>query len=222
MNPKLLLFLLLISAPLHAQKLKKVVQKYEFPTYTETYYVLPANTAVREGGFTRTSNGKLKVKGQYALNKPVGVWEFYDWAGALAQQFDYTTRKVIFDKAGNSLSETHTNQVADAEGKFHKTTLDSAPVFIGGLAGMYRLFARNLKYLAQARDSRPSGSVLLQVEITKEGHLINEQVIKEVGGGCNEEALRVMGLVSDQWGSGVKDDLPVTTRMTVPVTFALH
>lgn len=222
MNPKLLLFLLLISSPLHAQQLKKVVKKYKFPTYTETYYVLPANPDVREGEFTRTSNGKPEIKGQYALNKPVGVWEFYDWAGALAQQFDYTTRKVIFDQAGNSLGDTLKYQVADEEGNFYETALDASPLFIGGLASMSRHLARNLKYPAQARDRGLSGSVLLQVEITWEGQIINERILKGIGGGCDEEALRVIQLLPDEWVPGVKGGVAVTTRMTIPINFVLH
>jgi TonB family protein len=222
MNPKLLLLLLLIASPLHAQQLKKVVKKYKFPTYTETYYVLPANPDVREGEFIRTSNGKPEIKGQYALNKPIGVWEFYDWAGALAQQFDYTTRKVIFDKAGNSLSETHTYQVADEKGNFYETALDAYPIFIGGLASMSRHLARNLKYPAQARDRGLSGCVLLQVEITRDGQIINERILKGIGGGCDEEALRVMQLLPDEWVPGVKGGVAVTTRMTFPINFVLH
>ncbi len=112
--------------------------------------------------------------------------------------------------------------MADEEGNFYETALYASPVFIGGLASMSRHLARNLKYPAQARDRNLNGSVLLQVEITRQGQIINEQVIKGIGGGCDEEALRVIQLLPDEWVPGVKGGVAVTTRMTFPINFVLH
>ncbi len=110
--------------------------------------------------------------------------------------------------------------------------LDEAPVMLGceNLMGEERqkcstekllqtVFA-NVKYPAEARKNGVEGTVYAKFVIEKDGSITKPEIVKSVGGGCDEEVLRVVGLMP-KWSPGKKGEQPVAVSYTLPVKFKL-
>ena len=57
---------------------------------------------------------------------------------------------------------------------------------------------------------------------TKEGKTIDYKVEQGIGGGCDEEALRVVKLIPNNWIAAVKDNQYVSSKYTFPVSFTMR
>ncbi len=79
---------------------------------------------------------------------------------------------------------------------------------------------RNLRYPAQAKDATIQGSVLVGFVIDKEGVLTDVRVIKGIGSGCDEEALRVIKK-SPRWKAGMQNGQAVRVRYIIPISFTI-
>lgn len=64
------------------------------------------------------------------------------------------------------------------------------------------------------------GRVFIEFLIGKDGTLSEIKVIKGIGGGCDEEALRVIQ-GSPNWNPGKQRGVPVKQRYTLPIVFKL-
>lgn len=93
--------------------------------------------------------------------------------------------------------------------------------FPGGMKAWRKFLQKNLKYPKQAKRMNLSGTVMLSFIVNKEGIISNIEVIREVGGGCDEEALRVLGL-SPKWNPGLQRGRPVKSRMNIRIVFSLR
>lgn len=93
--------------------------------------------------------------------------------------------------------------------------------FPGGMKAWRKFLQKNLKYPKQAKRMNLSGTVMLSFIVNKEGIISNIEVIREVGGGCDEEALRVLRL-SPKWNPGLQRGRPVKSRMNIRIVFSLR
>lgn len=88
----------------------------------------------------------------------------------------------------------------------------------GGIATFYEYVAENLKYPRQARREGIKGKVFLQFIIDKDGSLTNVKVVKGIGFGCDEEAVRVVSS-APRWKPGKQRGKAVKVKMTLPIKF---
>lgn len=95
------------------------------------------------------------------------------------------------------------------------------PEFPGGEREMLYYLASNIKYPSDARENNIEGVVALTFVLAKDGAVSDVQVIKGVGGGCSQEAVRVVRAMP-KWSPMVVDDKPVKVRFTLPVRFKLE
>jgi len=77
-------------------------------------------------------------------------------------------------------------------------TLPTLPVFIGGKDSLATFIKRNTHYPEEARKHHISGAIEVDFTVTKDGTIKNPTVLKPLGYGCDEEALRVVHLMP-QW-----------------------
>ncbi|MEM9887948.1 MAG: TonB family protein [Bacteroidota bacterium] len=83
----------------------------------------------------------------------------------------------------------------------------------------------NLKYPAAARQASIQGVNVIQFIIEKDGRLSNFKILRDIGGGCGEEALRVMKKMNSddiRWIPGVQNGEKVAVEYTVPVKYMLQ
>jgi protein TonB len=98
--------------------------------------------------------------------------------------------------------------------------VEESPAPKGGMQEFYKYVSENLVYPKQARKLGVEGKVILQVVIDKDGTLTDVQVLKGIGSGCDEEAIRVMKS-APKWNPGKQRGRPVRVKMTVPLLFKL-
>lgn len=89
-----------------------------------------------------------------------------------------------------------------------------------GLASFYRYVNENIKYPAQARRMLIQGKVFVEFVVNKDGSLTDFSIVKGIGAGCDEEALRVVQN-SPPWMPAKQRGKPVRQRMVLPITFKL-
>lgn len=91
----------------------------------------------------------------------------------------------------------------------------------GGMNAFYKYLGENINYPAMARRTSTQGKVFVEFVINRDGSIVDAKVIKGVGMGCDEEALRVIQN-SPAWTPGKQRGVPVRQRMVVPVIFQLN
>lgn len=91
----------------------------------------------------------------------------------------------------------------------------------GGLAGYYKAIGSDLKYPGQARRMGIEGTVYVQFVVDKDGSVSDVQVMKGIGAGCDEEAMRVIK-EGPKWKAGMQNGRKVKVRMRLPIRFHLQ
>ncbi len=91
----------------------------------------------------------------------------------------------------------------------------------GGFQAFYKYVAENMKYPAQARRMGIEGRVYLEFVVNRDGSIQDVKVTKGIGGGCDEEAVRVVSKCPP-WNPGKQRGKPVRSRFQVPITFKLQ
>ncbi|WKN43552.1 TonB family protein [Tunicatimonas pelagia] len=101
------------------------------------------------------------------------------------------------------------------------TVVEEMPEYVGGMDAFYQYVANEVKYPAQARQQSVEGHVFVQFVVEKDGSLTDVQVIKGIGAGCDQEAVRVVEN-SPAFKPGKQRGKPVRVRMVMPITFILN
>ena len=95
------------------------------------------------------------------------------------------------------------------------------PEFPGGEQAMMDFVAKNVQYPQEARDKEISGRVLVGFIVEKDGSIGDVKVVKGIGGGCDEEAVRVVKAMP-KWKPGMDKGKPVRVSYVMPFTFKLQ
>lgn len=92
----------------------------------------------------------------------------------------------------------------------------------GGYAAFYSFIHDQLRgnYPAAARRIGIEGRVFLEFIVEKDGALSSIRLVKGIGGGCDELAMRALAS-SPPWKPGKQRGKPVRQRMTLPIFFKL-
>jgi periplasmic protein TonB len=113
------------------------------------------------------------------------------------------------------------NQYVFAQGGkevFYK--VDIMPEYPGGNEALIKSIVHEIKYPEQAKKENIQGKVLVEFVVDKQGVVTETKVLKGIGSGCNEEALRVVNLLKS-FKPGMKDGKPVNTKLVIPIMFKL-
>jgi protein TonB len=85
---------------------------------------------------------------------------------------------------------------------------------------MYQYIFEKIRYPANARENGIQGQVIVSFIVSSEGEIQNPVILRGIGGGCNEEVLRVINAMPN-WIPAVHDGKNVATKFTMPVKFVL-
>jgi protein TonB len=108
-----------------------------------------------------------------------------------------------------------------SETKIHSIdAIESYPEFPGGQEAFVKFLRKNLRYPGMAAENGIQGKVILSFVIERDGELSNIKVIRGIGSGCDEEALRVLSK-SPQWKPGIQNNQKVRVAYTLPINFSL-
>jgi len=113
---------------------------------------------------------------------------------------------------GNSSNDTTGNKVF--------TNVEVLPSFPGGIEAFGKFLGKNMKYPEDAKKQNMQGRVFCQFVVEKDGSLSNIKVVRGIGGGCDEEAVRVLAL-SPKWNPGMHKGEIVRVSYVLPIFFQL-
>jgi TonB family protein len=100
------------------------------------------------------------------------------------------------------------------------TIVETMPEFPGGEDGKLQYFARNLIYPTIARSNGIQGKVFLNFIVEPNGSVSNVTVLRDIGGGCAEEAIRLVKAMP-KWTPGKQKGKAVRVTVNTSVSFAL-
>ncbi|MBJ6109790.1 energy transducer TonB [Hymenobacter sp. BT523] len=89
-----------------------------------------------------------------------------------------------------------------------------AEYYEGGQAAMYEFIGKELKYPVMAKRNRIQGQCIISFQLNADGTMQDMRIVKQLGGGTGEEALRVVRLLKFK-----KPELPI--RASLPIVFKL-
>ncbi len=72
------------------------------------------------------------------------------------------------------------------------TVVEDMPSFPGGEEELFRFLGKNIKYPAMAKDAGIKGMVYVNFVVWTDGKIRDVKVLRGIGGGCDEEAIRVV------------------------------
>jgi len=100
------------------------------------------------------------------------------------------------------------------------TAVEHQATFPGGLDKFYDYLGKTIKYPAVARENNVQGRVYLTFVVEKDGSLTDIKVMRGIGSGCDEEAMRVLK-ASPKWKPAEQNGRIVRSQFTVPINFTL-
>ena len=80
---------------------------------------------------------------------------------------------------------------------------------------------KNLHYPDAARENNIQGRVILKFVVNETGNVSDVQVVRGIGGGCDEEAVRVLKAMPP-WKPGKNNGTAVKVYYTLPISFKLE
>lgn len=112
---------------------------------------------------------------------------------------------------------------ADSSGSEKRiyTKVEEMPGFAGGDAMLFGFIETNIKYPSEAKEKKIAGRVFATFVIDEAGKIHDPKILRGLGYGCDEEVLRVIGLMPD-WIPGKQDGKTVSVQYNLPVSFNLR
>ncbi|MBX0334033.1 energy transducer TonB [Pontibacter sp. HSC-14F20] len=100
------------------------------------------------------------------------------------------------------------------------TYVEQMPEFPGGESEMMKYLGKNIRYPAAAQRAGVEGLVVLSFVVSRTGEISEIEVVKSLGSGTDEEAVRVVKTMP-KWSPGKQNGRSVPVRYTLPVRFAI-
>jgi protein TonB len=92
------------------------------------------------------------------------------------------------------------------------------PQFPGGFQAMYEYIKDNLKYTDIAKKANITGTIYIEFTVEKDGRLTDVHVVRGIGGGLDEEAVRVIESMP-KWEPARQGGIPVKVKYQIPINF---
>ncbi len=217
MRKSIFLIFLVIPATIYSQATKKITDKDKH----EVYYVLKSDKTTRQGNYKKSGwEGKPLIDGYYKNGIKDSIWTFYDYSGKVEQKYDYTKKELVYEKADTSQTNRKWSVLKGSD--TIKVKLDQPPVYIGGNNVLGKFLADNVEYPESAKDANKQGTVQISFVIDKKGNTSNFKIAKSVGPALDQESLRVVKMIPNEWMPGELNGEKVDVIYALPVRFVLR
>lgn len=126
---------------------------------------------------------------------------------------------VIVETAGDGPKKDAAAIVDDRQ-VYDIAILEVPPTFPGGIEKFYQYLNKSIKYPLMAAENNIQGKVFVSFVVEKNGSLTDIKVIRSLGGGTDEEAVRVLK-ASPTWIPGIQNGKQVRVKYNIPISFSL-
>jgi protein TonB len=89
-----------------------------------------------------------------------------------------------------------------------------------GEKALYEYIKNNVNYSELAIKTNIEGTVYVEFVVEKDGSISDVKVLRGIGGGCDEEAVRVVKSMP-KWKPGKQRGQPVRVYYTLPIDFKI-
>jgi|GEM_PF-2151133 len=180
-----------------------------------------------------TQKGMVLEAGEYEENKETGKWiDYYANTTSVWCESNYSKgkevgellsyyrsgklkRREIYKKDDTTVTGTCYDEMGN-EIMFTPFMTQPRPLF-----KLEKLLAQNLHYPENARERNIEGKVVVSFVVNTDGTVSDVKAIQRIGGGCDEEAVRVMSLMS-KWTPGTIDGQISKIHFRQPISFKLE
>ena len=128
---------------------------------------------------------------------------------------------VAFDKGTDDVAAPVATQKITEEVEQPFVIVEQMPQFPGGEKEMMKFIKNNLRYPSLAAENGIRGTVIVNFVVDHEGKITRIKVVRGIGGGCDEEAMRVLTKMPN-WSPGRQGGKPVLVSYTVPIKYVLQ
>ncbi|HPM30885.1 MAG TPA: energy transducer TonB [Chryseolinea sp.] len=148
-------------------------------------------------------------KGSIKNGLKTGKWTGYFKNGEIAYEEEYKEGNLIKGLSYDSLRNEYIyDKISESN-----------------IIEVYEFISKNIKYPADAKRSNIQGKVIIHLVIGSEGKILKSRIAKGVGGGCDEEALRVVLKYNGNWNDSKRRGQSVKTitpkSLYFPINFKL-
>ena len=216
---KLIIYILLTFFPvvMFGQQTKKIIDKNN----NEAYYVLKSNNKLKHGEYEKFSSHKsVIVKGFYKSGIKDSIWECYDYDGQSILKYNYSKAELVFYKPDESMKKTTYKLICNNNDS--NAILSRVPIYLGGDYYILSEVLKNIKFPLKAQEYNKSGTVFVSFTVDKFGKTSNYHVNKTLGYGLDEESIRVLKLIPDNWLPGLQKGKAVDVEVSYPIAYALQ
>jgi protein TonB len=98
--------------------------------------------------------------------------------------------------------------------------VEDQPGYPGGDKARIKYLQENIKFPVMAIESGIQGTVYVTFVVEKDGRITSVKVLRGIGGGCDEEAVRVIKKMP-RWKPGKQRGRSVRVQFNMPVRFVL-
>jgi protein TonB len=130
-----------------------------------------------------------------------------------------TQVSTVTQEGSKDIIDVPTDPVVVEEEKVF-TVVEEMPTFPGGEEQLFKYLRNNIKFPAVARENGIQGRVFVTFVVDKDGKVKDAKILRGIGGGCDEEALRVIRNMPD-WKAGKQNGRAVSVQYNLPVNFTL-
>jgi protein TonB len=101
------------------------------------------------------------------------------------------------------------------------TVVEEQPGYPGGEEARISYLQQNIKYPEEAKELGIQGKVFVTFVVEVDGSISDVRVLRGIGGGCDEEAIRVVKSMP-KWVPGKQRGVPVRVQFNLPIKFTLQ
>ena len=110
--------------------------------------------------------------------------------------------------------------IATSEADTVYQIVEEMPQFPGGENALMEYVSKNVVYPEEAKEKEIQGRVFISFVVEKDGSIGEVKVLRGIGGGCDEEAVRVIKGMP-KWKPGMQKGKPVRVSYQIPINFKL-
>ncbi|MBQ0161118.1 MAG: energy transducer TonB [Bacteroidales bacterium] len=125
------------------------------------------------------------------------------------------------NKAQEEFTKVEVEQEEEVEEEEIFLVVEEDAEFPGGLEALSKYLAENIKYPQLAKENNITGRVFVSFVVEKNGSVGNIKILRDIGGGCGAEAVRVVKAMP-KWKPGKQRGKPVRSQFNLPVNFDLQ
>lgn len=239
------IYLLFAYLTCNGQETTKITSTIKGTPYIEDYYVLKSDKTTRHGEYNKfkvingsiiesgfykmglkdslwkrynSAGSALNSTGSYRDGEKKGIWKYYGSDGNIEQVYNHSSNEFISNTIDESIDSNKLYRVFIGNDTLY-TKLDKVPICIGGLN---KQIYRNINYPTDAREKGKTGKVVISFIIDKSGKAKNHKILKGIGYGCDEEALRIAKDYLLYWSPGILNAKPIDIEYILPITYKIE